>query len=46
MSTADLVITNVRVVHHDHQDPQEWDVAVSDGVITGVGPGLAEQAMS
>ena len=41
MSTPDLVIANARVVHHDHAEPQDWDVAVTDGVITEVGPGLA-----
>ncbi|MDT9593603.1 dihydroorotase family protein [Nocardioides zeae] len=40
MSTPDLVITNVRVVHHDHPEPQAWDVAVTDGVITAVGADL------
>src|SRR5690606_29188663 len=28
------------VVHHDHAEPQAWDVAVTDGVITEVGPSL------
>lgn len=40
MSSPDLVLTNVRVVHHDHAEPQAWDVAVTDGVITEVGPSL------
>ncbi|MBC9734641.1 dihydroorotase [Nocardioides marmotae] len=40
MSAADKIFTNVRVVHHDHAEPQAWDVAVSDGVITAVGPDL------
>lgn len=40
MSTADLVITNVRVVHHDHPEPQAWDVAVTDGIISAVGADL------
>lgn len=40
MSTADLIVTNVRVVHHHHAEPQDWDVAVTAGVITNVGPGL------
>ena len=40
MSSPDLILTNVRVVHHDHAEPQAWDVAVTDDVITAVGPDL------
>lgn len=40
MATADLILTNVRVVHHDHAEPQAWDVAITEGVITAVGENL------
>jgi len=40
MTSPDLILTGVRVVHHDHAEPQPWDVAVTDGVITAVGPDL------
>ncbi len=40
MTGPDLVITNVQVVHHDHAEPQAWDVAVTGGVISAVGPGI------
>ena len=44
MTSPELVLTNVRVVHHNHPQPQDWDVAVTGGVITAVGPDLGTSA--
>jgi allantoinase len=44
VTSPELVLTNVRVVHHNHPQPQDWDVAVTGGVITAVGPDLDTSA--
>ncbi|MEV0616490.1 dihydroorotase family protein [Nonomuraea sp. NPDC050404] len=41
---ADLLLKNVKVVTHDRDDPAEADVAVADGRIVAVAPGLTGAA--
>ncbi|MFF5110300.1 dihydroorotase family protein [Streptosporangium sp. NPDC000509] len=40
MTSFDLIIKNVRVVHHDHAEPADADIAVLDGRIARVAPGI------
>ena len=40
MAPLDVLLTNVRVVRHDLDEPQRWDVGVVDGKIAEVGPGI------
>jgi allantoinase len=40
MTDYDLLITDVRVVHHDHAEPFRADIAVRDGVIARVAPDI------
>ncbi|BCJ62433.1 dihydroorotase [Micromonospora endophytica] len=45
MSSFDLLLRNVRVVRHDRPDPEAADIAVADGRIVRVAPGIdPEQA--
>lgn len=44
LTPCDLLITGGRVIDPANQiDHENWDVAVADGVILAVGPGLREQ---
>ncbi|MBB4905255.1 dihydroorotase [Actinophytocola algeriensis] len=36
----DLLVTNVRVVHHDRPEPERADIGVVDGKIVRVAPGI------
>ncbi len=38
--SIDTIITNVRVVTSDNVDPIDADIAITNGVIVEVGPGL------
>ena len=39
----DLLVKNIRVVTHDRDEPVEADIAVRDGRIVQVAPGLAAE---
>ena len=43
MATADLVITNVSVVRPDADKVQDADIAIADGLVAEVAPGLAKR---
>jgi len=36
----DRIITNVRVVRHDNPEPLDADIAIADGKVVAVAPGL------
>jgi allantoinase len=40
----DLLVTNVRVVHHDRPEPERADIGVADGKIVRVAPGIDPSA--
>ncbi|WP_188190780.1 dihydroorotase [Nonomuraea sp. SYSU D8015] len=41
---TDLLLKNVKVVTHDRDDPVEADIAIADGRVERVGPGLSGAA--
>nr|MDT0661237.1 dihydroorotase family protein [Micromonospora sp. DSM 115978] len=47
MTSLDLVLTNVRVVRHDHPEPESLDIGVRDGRIVELAPDIpAERAVT
>jgi allantoinase len=42
--TYDLLVKNVRVVRHDRPEPETADIAVTDGRIVRVAPGIEDDA--
>lgn len=44
MATYDLLIKNVKVVNHDGESATPLDIAVTDGIVSAIGAGLAESS--